>query len=499
MNDLKRQAIYTYIHNSDESNEIVDLSDMDIAINTKGIIQEFITEDYDKFRVINRTSDEDFNAPLKDIIKDSDWLSTSRFGPEFNIGYKNLIKRYLPIDTNISYHHFDWILDKNLFVLLQHQATNYDFKVLKNFRSLVFNFTTQLRIQPSSKWLANYKLNKLLNLNKAYLEIIDKTIQGMNKHDEIFEQDPYIELTSNNYIDITLKSSYIFGKQITSNIELIYPEILIFPDAVFDDPIPEELEINNELIQNIIDIMHDYHNSIVSTNKRYLQPSDFIFKDKEKKFLTHVDNKLAVVNGLNLDALLYFYLHGDSIPAHIEKKLIEEEIELSIPNSNITIDYEDLQGYRTFYKPFRVKKNSIYIRGINIPNSDSLFNKSYMQQNQMTEQQFIDTFYKDKDLPTKTFREIGIDYLVNSLFNQMFLSKFPGNIRRLFNEYLLSGKHIEWNSFFDFVINIMSEINAVNRIEEKQGKKRKISYHINIVKHGKKCTLNDDCIILQKK
>jgi len=29
MNDLKRQAIYTYIHNSDESDEIVDLSDMD--------------------------------------------------------------------------------------------------------------------------------------------------------------------------------------------------------------------------------------------------------------------------------------------------------------------------------------------------------------------------------------------------------------------------------------------------------------------------------------
>ena len=29
MNDLKRQAIYTYIHNFDESDEIVDLSDMD--------------------------------------------------------------------------------------------------------------------------------------------------------------------------------------------------------------------------------------------------------------------------------------------------------------------------------------------------------------------------------------------------------------------------------------------------------------------------------------
>lgn len=57
----------------------------------------------------------------------------------------------------------------------------------------------------------------------------------------------------------------------------------------------------------------------------------------------------------------------------------------------------------------------------------------------MTEQQFIDTFYKDKDLPTKTFRQIGIDYLVDSLFNQMLLSKFPGNIRRIFNEYLLSG------------------------------------------------------------
>lgn len=83
-------------------------------------------------------------------------------------------------------------------------------------------------------------------------------------------------------------------------------------------------------------------------------------------------------------------------------------------------------------------------------------------------------------------------------YYQMYLAKFPGNIRKVFNEYLLSGKHLEWNSFFDFVINIMSEINAVNRIEEQQGKKRKISYHINIVKHGKDCTLNDDCIIIQK-
>ena len=45
----------------------------------------------------------------------------------------------------------------------------------------------------------------------------------------------------------------------------------------------------------------------------------------------------------------------------------------------------------------------------------------------------------------------------------------------------------------------MSEMNSVNRIEEKQGNKRKISYHINIVKHGSSCNMNDDCIIIQKK
>lgn len=192
----------------------------------------------------------------------------------------------------------------------------------------------------------------------------------MNKHDNIFEKDEYIKLTSNNYIDITLKSSYIFGKNITSTIELIYPEILIFPDSVFDDPIPDDLEINNDLIQNIIDIMHRYHNSIVSTNKRYLQPSDYIFKDKEKKFLTHVDNKLADINLLNLDVLLYFYLNGNNIPPHIEQRMRDEDLNFKMPNSNVQVDYNDLQGYRIFYKPFTVKKNSIFIRGINIPNSD---------------------------------------------------------------------------------------------------------------------------------
>lgn len=38
----------------------------------------------------------------------------------------------------------------------------------------------------------------------------------------------------------------------------------------------------------------------------------------------------------------------------------------------------------------------------------------------MTEQQFINAFYKDKDLPTKTFRQIGIEYLLNSLLSDVF-------------------------------------------------------------------------------
>lgn len=81
MNDLKRQAIYTYIHNSDESDEIVDLSDIDLPIITKGISQELVTiEGRDRFLPFHRTSDEDFNASLKDIIKNSDWVSTSRYG-----------------------------------------------------------------------------------------------------------------------------------------------------------------------------------------------------------------------------------------------------------------------------------------------------------------------------------------------------------------------------------------------------------------------------------
>ena len=44
-------------------------------------------EGRDRFLPFHRTSDEDFNASLKDIIKRSDWVSTSRYGYQFQEKY----------------------------------------------------------------------------------------------------------------------------------------------------------------------------------------------------------------------------------------------------------------------------------------------------------------------------------------------------------------------------------------------------------------------------